>query len=663
MALLYHHGGQAPLYPLQIPIASPPCKTTASFPAYPTATSVNSPVPLDVVSTSLAAPAPTDPAGDIFVLVTQEEDPLPSSTRPQKLPAPGLGTELSSSTPTDVSTAAEQMKAVKTKATIGLLSTLIAYVSLNSLYKTLHPEAFIWYDEDREEAKWIATSKYWLDRKACRWAGICGAAHFQFAAPVFGQRVEHDLKHTVDSGTKGQVWQNAWSEGKDRPQDWTDDRRVLGEIPDYVIEYAPVVHLFSGEQFWPCDIAEHLFHVTPTLNYTPLPSEWQSPSLRNLSGLNEFERGRHVFLTSNDNVEERPAWLEGEKNIPTPPPEGKSWEDLLGPHVDGRSYWNQLEKGDHTSEEWNKNDVHPSNDNSREGMSSADQDLLIPVKTPEGDELVSEVDYRERPIRADLRRRRSAIQSKKNVTGGRSGAPAVLVVVDKGDGIVDAFWFFFYSFNLGNVVFNVRFGNHVGDWEHTAIRFHHGVPKAIFFSEHNFGSAYSYTAVEKMGKRPVIYSATGTHAMYATPGIHAYVLPWGLLHDQTDRGPLWDPALNLHAFTYDHLNDTLLSTQLNPKSPTEWFHFNGHWGDKFYPLGDTRQYRFAGQYHYVNGPLGPKFKNLGRTHICPDGSVPCRIKNWLGGSSQIHLGKAPGKGEEMSAEDVQRFLVDGPADL
>jgi hypothetical protein len=112
----------------------------------------------------------------------------------------------------------------------------------------------------------------------------------------------------------------------------------------------------------------------------------------------------------------------------------------------------------------------------------------------------------------------------------------------------------------------------------------------------------------------------------------------------------------MHAYTYDPRKDTLRSSQLTPKSPTEWFDFNGRWGDKFYPLGDTRQYRFAGQYHYVNGPLGPKFKNLGRAKICQDQAAPCEVKNWLGGSSRIHRGKGPGQGEEMSAEDAQRFL-------
>ena len=653
--LQHYHAGQAPVLPLPIPVLSTLPATGLSLPGHPVATSITAPPPQDITSTSLAAPAPTDPDSGIFVVVTQEELAAPGSRNQEQSPSSAPNTRLSSSVPTDVSSEVGQMKAIKTKATIGLLSTLIGYVSLNSLYRSLNPEAFIWCEEDRDEAKWIATSKSWLDRKACRWLGICGAAHVQFAKPKFGRRMKPNAQQPLDGSTTDWDWQNAWSEGKDRPQDWTDDERLLREIPDYVMEYAPLVHLFSGEQFWPCDLAEHLYHITPTLNYTPLPTQWQNPTLHNLNGLNKFERGKHIFLTSKDNVEELPDWLVGEKNIPTPPPEGESWEDLYGTRSSGRTSSDRLEDGDHTEEEWNKHVFDGSHNSVAGGVSSSDKGFLAPIETPWHDEPVSEDGYRRTSIPTDLRRRRRGVQTK-NIRGGRSGAPAVLVVVDKGHGIVDAFWFFFYSFNLGNVVLNIRFGNHVGDWEHTAIRFHHGVPKAVYFSEHNFGSAYSYEAVEKLGKRPIIYSATGTHAMYATPGLHSYILPWGLLHDETDRGPLWDPALNVHTYTYDHLNDKLRSSQLTPKAPTEWFHFNGHWGDKFYPLGDPRQYRFAGQYHYVNGPLGPKFKSLGRVHICPEEAATCTIKNWLGGSNRILRGKGPGQGEVMSAKDERRFL-------
>lgn len=521
-----------------------------------------------------------------------------------------------------------EMGAIKTKATIGVLSTIISYMCLNSILRATNPEAFIWQDEDREEASWIATSRYWLDRKCCRWLGVCGGAHIHYISETdtFGHRPLVNHKHRLVDHEPHWDWQHAWTEGKDRPEDWTDDERVLREIPEYVMEYAPLVHLYSGEQFWPCDIAEHLYHITPALNYTPVQSEQRHPTLQNLNGLNQWQNGRWVYLTSNDNVEERPDWLEGEKNIPSNPTEpDDQFEGNEGwVHKPGRTYLQGLKDAMADLQDWFAPGIDGLEDDADFQMTRSGQ---------------SEASSTARRSHHELRRSTSLDHAPERMRGGRSDAPAVLITVNKGHGIVDAFWFFFYSFNLGNVVLNVRFGNHVGDWEHTAIRFQHGKPKAVFFSEHNFGSAYSYDAVEKVGKRPVIYSAYGTHAMYATPGTHPYVLPWGILHDLTDRGPLWDPVLNSHAYTYDYKADILRSSNHTPTAPVGWFHFAGRWGDKFYPLNDRRQYRFAGQYHYVNGPLGPKFKNLGRKKVCqgPETS-PCVIKNWLGGGDKIgHL--------------------------
>lgn len=223
-------------------------------------------------------------------------------------------------------------------------------------------------------------------------------------------------------------WQDPWfvDNIKTRPENLANDPRVMHEIPQYVLDYAPLVHLYSEEQFWPCDIKEHLFHVTPELNYTPILGLLPL-NLSNLDQLNQFEKGRHVFLTSNDNVEDRPDWLGGQANIP-----------------------------DNFSDDANADHF---------GFQTARSKMW------------------------------------KQSRGGRSDAPAVLLTVDKGDGIVDAFWFFFYSYNLGNIVLNIRFGNHIGDWEHTLVRFQHGKPKVVFVSEHFFGSAYSYSAVEKIGNR------------------------------------------------------------------------------------------------------------------------------------------------------------------
>ncbi|OQE20374.1 hypothetical protein PENSTE_c013G08871 [Penicillium steckii] len=529
------------------------------------------------------------------------------------------------------------------KVAIGVLLTLIAYVSINSIVRATNPRAFVWYEEDRDERSWIASSRSWFDRKSCRWLGICGAAHLQTVHGPFGRRNPAEWTdpgnqdgHSPDEGDGDddsdddtQPWRSYWFSGSNHSE-WDAEERARREIPDYVFDYAPLVHLYSKEQFWPGDLAEHLYHTTPHLNYVPIQSEAQHTNLSNLDQLNQYHWGRPVFLKSNDDPASRPPWLEGERNVPNIDEEftnEEAWADWDG-RIDGqipgeteedRQKWDDLRRyGNKGNERWFT------------WGSRTNRILHHELRKRFGGH----------PIQESLQ------QSPTDSPGGRSDAPAILVVMDKGNGVVDAFWFFFYSFNLGNTVMNVRFGNHVGDWEHCLMRFHDGKPKALFFSAHNGGEAYRYEAIEKIGQRPVIYSAEGSHAMYATAGVHEYILPWGLLHDVTDRGPLWDPLQNKQAYTYESRNDTLLASTDNPQSPTEWFFFRGHWGDKFYPLGDHRQYRFAGQYHFVNGPLGPRFKHLGRRKLCqgPDRAA-CVIKDWIGDEVRSPRWTGSGPGE------------------
>lgn len=396
-----------------------------------------------------------------------------------------------------------QQMARKTKATIAFLSTLIIYVSLNSLAHTINPSAFVWSSEDREETPWIASSHSWLDRKACRWLGLCGTAHVQPVQTRFGHRkISAEAQILPDSGQpkaekseQNGPWQTAWSSGPDLSNQWDDAERARRQIPAYVFEYAPLVHLFSGEQYWPSDIAEHLFHVTPKLNYTPIQSQAKHATLRDLDQLNRWQQNGHVFLTSNDNVEDRPPWMEGAHNIPDQSAaKEESWADWDGridgdiPGEEDRAQWfdtSDIREDEPCEEGGEEEDVFIQSD-----LANALADMDPEHLFGEGSELEEE-----------LRKRYGGQRIHVEKTGGRSNAPAVLLVIDKGNGIVDAFWFYFYSFNLGNVVFDVRFGNHIGDWEHCLVRFHNGKPKALFFSAHSAGEAYSYEAVEKIGRR------------------------------------------------------------------------------------------------------------------------------------------------------------------
>lgn len=143
-----------------------------------------------------------------------------------------------------------------------------------------------------------------------------------------------------------------------------------------------------------------------------------------------------------------------------------------------------------------------------------------------------------------------------------------------------------------------------------------GEPISMFYSEHSGGAAYEYAVVEKIGRRPVTYAARGSHANYATPGTHYYAIPFHLLADHTDKGHLWDPVKNNLLYHYNTTSEILTPDASNADAPIAWFHYEGRWGDRYYPLDDRRQYRVVGQYHYVNGPTGPKGKNLDRNAIC-----------------------------------------------
>ena len=276
--------------------------------------------------------------------------------------------------------------------------------------------------KDAENPSLSSLSSAWIDRQSCAWFHKCGVSEpmVQMKSP----RPSAD-KTWMDSPNPLHAF---WTSGTENASTWDNQERKLRKIPDYVMKHAPYVHLYSGEGYWPCDMAEHLLHTTPHVAFTPVEDALKDRDLDNLDELNKF--GPVTFLQSDDNIEDDPDWLGGESNIPS---------------------------GHETSR--------------------------IEGKSP------------------SVKRGRQSQLTGSRIAGGRSDAPAVLLVVDKGDGIVDAFWFFFYSYNLGNAFLGIRFGNHVGDWEHTAVRFRNGQPTQVFFSEHAWGQAFSWDAVEKIGDR------------------------------------------------------------------------------------------------------------------------------------------------------------------
>jgi hypothetical protein len=445
-----------------------------------------SPIPVDIPNFAPDA-SPADSRPSIDILIDHPSQQQPSGQAPK---SPLASVDESSD---QADTEMKGRKPAIAAAGTFLSLTVISQIYQQALFPKITAES-----ERNEDRSWVASSHSWLDRKVCDWFGVCGLAHLNESkwTNTDGHR-RQKIPPTIET-TEGEkvdlsaFWKDASS--VTNPKDWPDDERRIREIPEYVLEYAPLIHLYSGEEFWPGDIAEHLIHTTPHLNYTPLQASSDHPNLTNLNNLNRW--GRFVYLQSDDNVEDRPKWLGGETNIPNAPDDSDqsdsetSWSDAdnlvdVEPpkDVDGKeaSWWN-VGIGDTTE-----------NGGIRPPPGATTSPIAVPTDTSEGEELV-------RPDEAwqpELGRRKLG----KQIVGGRSDAPAVLIVVDKGNGVVDAFFFFFYSYNLGNKVFNVRFGNHVGDWEHTVVRFQHGEPKAVFFSEHSFGEAYTYNALEKIGKR------------------------------------------------------------------------------------------------------------------------------------------------------------------
>lgn len=560
------------------------------------------------------------------------------------------------------------------------LAVALSYLTLNGLIVHFMSGGAPKRTEKLENAEWMRNSPNWIDRQICGYFGLCGGAHLNRRNWIW----DDFRKETPGPSPDTNDW---WRSGPEEPSTWSDEEKALREVPQYILDHAPYVHLFSGEKYWPCDLADHVAHTSPHINYTKIDDLEHGMNLTNLDELNDYRRGRHgryMYLQSDDNVEEYPDWLGGVSNIPSSfgtqrheDDESRSSGDFASFSSHSQEALDEAARRGHLSPLTNNKQeldstLKPSVNGRCGGISgftckgsNFGQCCSIYGWCGSGESFCGDAceslsgtcndpfEPRPRPHR-DLRKRSLDLNGLKHKPEplGKSSAPAFLIVVPKDNGIVDAFWFFFYSFNQGQKVLKVRFGNHVGDWEHTMIRFEHGVPQTAFLSEHTFGDAYSWHALEKylpnlddsgtmigtfsnataarLAARPVVYSAVGTHAMYATSGLHPYILPWGILHDQTDRGPLWDPTLNLQAFTWNLTTHALRASTLNPKAPTNWFHYAGHWGDKYYPLSDPRQYRFARQYHYVNGPSGPKFKNLGRKKVC-QARGECHIRHWADG--------------------------------
>lgn len=208
----------------------------------------------------------------------------------------------------------------------------------------------------------------------------------------------------------------------------------------------------------------------------------------------------------------------------------------------------------------------------------------------------------------------------------------VIIVVDKGSGITDAFFMYFYTYNKGPAALGHEVGNHLGDWEHNMVRFKDGEPQAVWYSQHDYGEAYSYSAVQKIGNRPVAFSARGSHANYATAknhDLHEYNadVPAHIVFDRTSQGPLWDPTLSANYYTFSTLDSKF--TPAIKDTPVNYLYFEGMWGDAERPADMEGQEDFHGFKKWTGGPRGPLDKHLDRPDVCLPNRPTCEIKTSL----------------------------------
>lgn len=164
-----------------------------------------------------------------------------------------------------------------------------------------------------------------------------------------------------------------------------------------------------------------------------------------------------------------------------------------------------------------------------------------------------------------------------------------------GKDITDVIYWMFYPYNRGKrvcispIYINGNcwgkystFGHHVGDWEHVTIRFKKSEPIKIYLSQHADGEVYDwgdyrlrlYTNENSItATHPVVYSAKGSHGLYATSGNHIYrkIFNGDHLTDITSQGDAWKSWNNVKIFEWAPVG------QYNEKYA--WLNYQGRWGN------------------------------------------------------------------------------------
>ncbi|KAF4978227.1 hypothetical protein FZEAL_5332 [Fusarium zealandicum] len=193
-----------------------------------------------------------------------------------------------------------------------------------------------------------------------------------------------------------------------------------------------------------------------------------------------------------------------------------------------------------------------------------------------------------------------------------NATPCVVIMIEQDHHDVDVFFFYFYSYDRGGNISQVmqplhslaggmadgmHYGDHVGDCQHSS------------------GAAYQWndTDLSLKDERPLVYSAYGSHANYASSGLvdachledvsyailttvyHSDNVHDSVLLDWCDAGQLWDPVLSAYFYHMDPDSQTLTrlflpgSTSPPDSNLTSFLYYSGIWGDAEYSNDDARQ--------------------------------------------------------------------------
>ncbi|KAK5104057.1 hypothetical protein LTS08_001941 [Lithohypha guttulata] len=89
-------------------------------------------------------------------------------------------------------------------------------------------------------------------------------------------------------------------------------RQTPSAVPQYVLDYAPLVWLDPEEQFFPSDIANQLLNTHPQSSSSS-DDVGAAPNPLNLGNLDQLNRlgGDNVYLTANDDWTQTPEWTRG----------------------------------------------------------------------------------------------------------------------------------------------------------------------------------------------------------------------------------------------------------------------------------------------------------------------------------------------------------------